>query len=211
MDADSQPTPDPEVAPLDCRSAGRALATLDRAPKDEVVRRAAEVRAHLDDCAKCEARHGARLRTVEGFLALRDRSLPDETFEDFYAGVRGRMPYAPPAGGMSAAFLDAPHALRLWRRTAVAAGFLLVLFGGYALSGGFGGEAPGATERRLHDPRENLLHAMDTELPTLQVRPLSPRRARGHEGFFDVDPGKDPSRVQAVGHGAVREQDAGWK
>lgn len=168
---------------------------------------------HLETCDACRARHGTRLTRLQGLRALRERSEPAGTFDDFYAEVRERVPFAPIGGGMSRAFLDAPRSLRLWRSAALAASLLLAATAGIAFTQGGGGSDPGRAMRPLHDPRERLLQAFDTRPDVRSVRPVRDHARQGHASFFEEHGALEErsaleehrADVVPVGHGA------GWK
>jgi hypothetical protein len=116
-----------------------------------------------------------------------------DAFEGFFEAIHERVPFTAPGGGMSATFLDAPRALRIWRSAAVAASLILALGVGYAATGGLGvAGGDGASVRRLHDPRDHLLPSFDASSaawPARQseflLRPMHAPVTRGHEAFFE--------------------------
>jgi len=118
-----------------------------------------------------------------------------DSFEGFYDEIRERAPFTAPGGGMSAAFLDAPRSLRLWRTAALAASLLLALGVGFAATGGVrpGGTPAdsGARIRPLQDPRDRLLPTFDPTtaawpVPSgFLVHPAHAPVTRGHEAFFE--------------------------
>ena len=181
-----------------CRQNRDTLVRLERAgPEDGSPREALDsLEAHLDACADCRSRYVARLDRLQGLQALRERSAPDGTFDDFYAQLSERIPFAPAGGGMSPAFLDAPRSLRVWRGAALAASLLFAATVGFAFTRG-GGADPAAAVRPLHDPRGNLLEAYDTRPDIRSIRPVRDASRRGHGAFYtapDVE-------VTPVGHG----------
>lgn len=184
-----------------CRETRSATARLERADPPCDADALASVTAHLDTCDACRARLGARIRRLEGIDALHRRSVPDGTFDDFFAQVSERVPFAPAAGGMSRAFLDAPRTLRVWRSAAMAASVLLVATAGFAFTRGGSGTDPASAVRPLHDPRERLLEAYDTRPDAGRIRAVGDPSRRGHDGFF----GNGGAEVTPVGHGA------GWR
>lgn len=163
---------------------------------------------HLRRCPPCTARYGARVRALEGRRALNERDLPDGTFDGFYAAVRERMPLAPPGGGMSLAFLNAPRSLRIWRSAALAAGLLLILGTGFVLTRNHASDQATDNARPLHDPRIHLLEALGTVPATkpagLRTWPVHAPPPRGHEDFFQHD-------AEPVGVEVTPARKARWK
>ena len=184
-----------------CRHVGDTLARHERAGPNVPSADLDAVAKHLQTCEACRARHGARHSRLEGLRALRERSAPEGTFDDFFTQVRERVPFAPADGGMSRAFLDAPRTLRLWRSAAVAASLLLAATAGFAFTRGGGSVDPATAVRPLHDPREYLLEAYDTRPDARSIRAVRDEGRRGNDGFFVMEPGE----VVPVGHGA------GWR
>jgi hypothetical protein len=166
------PTPDssPPSSPCgcDCRS---VLLLLERCEGDPAFGRrdARTLALHLDRCAPCAERHGRRLAAAIGFVSLHERSVPAGLLDDLYASVHERAPYAPMAGGMSAAFLDGPRSLRLWRSTAAAAVLLLAVGGGWVLSNGVGGVSRAAPVP-LRDVRDDHLQILRDENADAETR-----------------------------------------
>lgn len=186
-----------------CRTLGDELVRVERAdpPRDESVLES--LAAHLETCDACRARFGPRILRLQGLIALQRRSAPEGTFDEFFAEVRERVPFAPAGGGMSSAFLDAPRTLRLWRGAAMAASVLLVATAGFAFTSmqRTSDADPAGAIRPLHDPRERLLEAYDTRPDASRVRSVRDSNRRGHDGFF----APRPADVTPVGLGA------GWR
>lgn len=179
----------------------------------------ASLRAHIDACPACATRHGRRLAALEGRDALLRRELPVDSFESFYDEIRERVPFTAPGGGMSAAFLDAPRSLRIWRSAAMAASLLLALGVGFAATGGiamFGGDTDHV--RSLHDPRDHLLPVFDPSSTTwprqsgFLIRPAHAPVMHGHDAFFEPAT-PDPEFIQRNGFldrdGHLLEEDEG--
>ncbi len=172
------------------------------------------LRTHLQACPACAARHGRRLAALEARQALAGRELPVDAFEGFFEAIHERVPFTAPGGGMSATFLDAPRALRIWRSAAVAASLILALGVGYVATGGLGaaGDDGAASVRRLHDPRDQLLPSFDdgssTAWPASQagflLRPMHAPVTRGHEAFFEPAT-PEPIFVEGGGGGVGEE------
>jgi hypothetical protein len=178
------PTPGRPDAPLACASLPRALATCERKATDP-----APIRAHLAGCPACRDRHGARVRALEAFHALRERSLPAGAVDGLYEAVRARSALVPAGGGISPLFLDAPRALRAWRTVAVAAGVMLAVGVGWISFGGARATATRAGERVLEDARPVLLQHADDEGGTPGVTPAAwwqQTGRRGPDGFLVV-------------------------
>lgn len=99
----------------------------------EAAARMAEIELRVRTHPEEAARLAARLNRVRADHALRMRELPDEAldglYEDIRAGLTGDGAWL--RAGMSEAFLDAPNALVIWRRVAVAACLLLAVGAGY--------------------------------------------------------------------------------
>jgi hypothetical protein len=172
--------PAPDEACLEFR---RALAEAERLAEAGAAPSLGPVRAHAASCASCARRASSRVARVEGFAALRSRSLPPGILDGLYERVRERAPLVPIGGGMSPAFLAAPESLRAWRRTAMAAG-VLVLAGATLVFTGRAGMIPSSGERPLVDARETLLEPFD-EPSAAEGRAFSPAiRPVGYGSFF---------------------------
>jgi hypothetical protein len=153
-------SPLPPVADCDCRA---VLSLLERCEADPAFGRrdARTLVAHLERCAPCAQRHGRRLSGAIGFVSLHERRVPSGLLDDLYATVHARAPYAPLAGGMSAAFLDGPRSLRLWRSAAVAAVLVLGVGATWVLSNGGLGAGRSPNPVPLRDVRNDYLGAAD--------------------------------------------------
>ncbi len=132
-------------SPGSCAELPARLRALERGAGDAASAAAVhELRRHLGACAPCRQAHGARLAALEGLCALRSRQVPGGLLEDLKSRVltQVRTPTAGrltaghgDAGGMSAAFLDAPASLARWRGVALAASVLLAVGAGLLASG----------------------------------------------------------------------------
>lgn len=107
-------------------------------------------------------------RGDDALAALRGREVPRGLLEGLYDEVRTQVAAATPEqrwarAAMSGAFLDAPRALALWRRTALAASLLLVVGGGLVVRERLGGAGAPPQGRPLTaaDPRDGLLLSQD--------------------------------------------------
>jgi hypothetical protein len=158
------PTP---PSPGSCAELPARLRVLERSAGDAAsAAMAQELRRHLTGCTPCREAHAARLATLEGLCALRSREVPGGLLEDLKSRVLSQM-RAPStsqpgsartdaarldAGGMSAAFLDAPASLARWRGMALAASVLLAVGGGLLASGRLAlVPESGAQDRELRD------------------------------------------------------------
>ena len=155
-----------------------------------------------DAAGRATARRVERVRALHG---LQTRPLPDEAldglYDDIRSGVTAGMGAPWVRAGMSGTFLDAPHSLVIWRRTAMAACLLLAVGTGFF----FGDAYLPATERggTGADPRDRLLRPAGVGDAT-RVTPASSRGdmrfapVRGGTGFVtfgrpdasDIDAGR---------------------
>jgi hypothetical protein len=137
----------------------------------------------------------ARIRHVRALQALRSREVPAGRLEGIYEAVHARTADTDGRAGawlragMTDGFLDAPRALRFWRRTAVAA-CALVAFGAGMFATeperAHGPAAPVGAVRALHDPRDDLLLRSERGVPgTTERAAKSPIRA-----VFDTRPAR---------------------
>lgn len=126
----------PAPGSLSCEDFVGALARLESAT--DAPGTLERIQRHAGACARCRLRHGARLARAEGLSALRTRAVPDGLLDGLSDRVLARARNAEAGGGMSRAFLDAPHSLARWRTAASAAGLLVALTGGLLASGRLG-------------------------------------------------------------------------
>jgi hypothetical protein len=166
--------PAPSLDPvMPCSAVSGELRALGSAVGDSRSRtRLDALHAHAARCAECRSRHGAALARLAGVCALRSRALAGLSTE-----VLARIRSGPAAGGMSPAFLDAPHSLAVWRRVAVAASLLVAVGAGLWATGRMGWrDGPGGTrDPEVRDARESLL-----------LRWNAPRRGGG-DAAFDLE------------------------